>query len=141
MKIVSSGFSRSFRLLAIAAAAVPVLALAPSAVASAAVRPDGSARNLALRDNCGGANSNANWSSSAISTWGEVWDDSGCKVSQEIILEYDTDGTVYYWYSPTAAPGQTIGFNSGTLSAPRLTFAAEESCGGGQCSGFKFLFD
>jgi hypothetical protein len=116
--------------LMLLAGIVAAFALAPLSSASArtipppgftrTISPPGSVRNVPLRDSCGGANVNVNWSSDATSAWGEVWDNPNCKSYQYFILNYGNGNYSEQWTTPGAAAGETIGFNSGTLSMPYL---------------------
>lgn len=109
-----------------------LLALGPTGAAIAAVRPAGEARNVALRDGCGGANSNINWNSSGVSTWGQVWGD--CAGGNAIDLYYGKSTNLRDDDVWAASVDGTEGFNSGTLHFSGLSFVAEAVCGTSGCS-------
>jgi hypothetical protein len=125
---------RKKSLLTSLAAAVAVLMLAPLSSASAmAISPPGNVRNAALRDTCGGANTNISWGGATVSTWGIVWDTANCPNGdiQNLYLVYgDSVNPVYddTWAINTGAP-YGIGYNSGTLTFPAgITYVAEQVC-------------
>ena len=128
------------RVLVPVAAISVVLALGPAGGAMAAIHPDGSARNVALRDSCGGANSNLNWSGNGVSTWGIVWTSSfgPCTVGNTLSLYYgrSTNLANDYSWGVTAFSTVGTGYDSGTLRYPgTITYVAEQICNATQgCS-------